>query len=157
QGDWNRAVRQDDGNALAENELFGLVEMTDNNPLVCADRFVLPSPVAILASIAVGPLIDAGLLFEPPTLLSSLEENPGGVFRAFVQLGWLTGATIECQQMDLQGAIALTAISAIRTPDRLEDLDDLYEERFGRSFFIHRHEEGDWDVALAKGSENAYY
>jgi N-acetyl-gamma-glutamylphosphate reductase len=57
----------------------------------------------------------------------------------------------------LAGVVVATVIAAIQTPPRLQDIDDLYEERFGRSFFVQRQDSGDWDVKLVLGTQNAVY
>ena len=59
--------------------------------------------------------------------------------------------------MDFGTVVAATVISAIQTPDRLEDLDDLYEEAFGRSFFVRRDEASEWDVKLVKSKPHSLY
>jgi len=156
QGDWQRSVSQGDHEA----QQFGLLELMDNNPLVCADGASIPCPLSILAAIALGPLILSGLLIEEPTVLSSASvsaEDEADLQQTLHGLGWEGGAIVHSTDLELQSVLAATVIAAVLTPDRIEDLDDLYEERFGRSFFVHRHEEGDWDIALVQGSQNAYF
>src|SRR5215218_131169 len=66
QGPWNRRVLSGDPTPA----LAGLVELMDNNPLVCADEASVPDPASTLALIALGPLIRAGLLVESATMLT---------------------------------------------------------------------------------------
>jgi hypothetical protein len=153
QSEWNREVLFGDFSA----ELFGLVELMDNNPLVCADRVSIPTPVGVLAAIALGPLAIAGLLTEPPTLLASQDDDPEAIDALLARDGWTEGLVFSAEAQPLQGVIAATAIAAIRTPERLQDIDDLYEERFGRSFFVHRDEDSRWDIDLVKGKQGAVY
>lgn len=37
------------------------------------------------------------------------------------------------------------------------ELDGLYEEAYGRSFFVRQAEEGDWDTRLVRGYDHAVY
>ena len=60
QGPWARSIEV--GNPSLE--VAGLVELMDNNPLVCADVASVPDPASTLTLIAIGPLIRAGLLVE---------------------------------------------------------------------------------------------
>ncbi len=153
QGEREREVLQ----GASQTELYGLVEFMDNNPLVCANRMSVPTPVGILAAIALGPIIDAGLLLEPPTGLASQDDDVAATDQLLARMGSPVGVVFHANPVDLRGAVAATVIAAIQTPERLEDIDDLYNERFGRSFFVHRHEEGDWDVQRVKGGQNALY
>ncbi|HZH98723.1 MAG TPA: hypothetical protein VEX38_07105 [Fimbriimonadaceae bacterium] len=152
-GGWPRAVHVD----KPDLELGGLLELMDNNPLVCADEISVPSPEATLALTAVGPLIRAGLLSEPPTLLFSFDADEGSIYNSFAAMGWSEGATVSGEPVDLQGVLALTAICVVRSPDELDDLDSLYEESFGRSFYVRRDEASEWDVELVKGKPWAVF
>jgi hypothetical protein len=131
-------------------ELRGILELMDNNPLVCADEISVPSPAATLALVAVGPLIRSGLLAEPPSLLFSFSADEESITSYFEALGWAEGATLSSEPVDLGGVLALTAICVVRTPDELDDLDALYEESFGRSFYVRREESSEWDISLVK-------
>ncbi len=153
QGEWHRSVVQGD----SQTELYGLVELMDNNPLVCADQMSIPTPIGVLAAIALGPLIVSGLLYEEPTILASNGDDKYAIDELLRREGWEGGAILSADEKDLGGLLAATVIAAIRTPSRLEDIDDLYEERFGRSFFVHRDEISEWHVDLVRGSQNALF
>jgi hypothetical protein len=153
QGTWDREVVRGDASA----ELYGLVELMDNNPLVCADRASIPTPAGVLAAIALGPLAIAGLLTEAPTILANVDDDPALIEALLARDGWTQGVVLSTEGIPLDGVFAATAIAAIQTPDRLQDIDDLYEERFGRSFFVHRDEESPWDIQLIKGRQGAAY
>ncbi len=148
---WNREVRVGDPSV----GLFGLTEIMDNNPMVCADVLSVPDAITTLALIALAPLAQAGLLLEEPTMLSNLEGDVSDAF--LVGAGWSGGLVQHTEPQDLQGVAAATVIAAIRTPDDLEDLDALFDERYERSFFIHRDESSDWDVKLVKGKPSGLY
>jgi len=47
---------------LGPSPVRGLIELIDNNPLVCADDASAPGAIATLALIALGPLARAGLI-----------------------------------------------------------------------------------------------
>ena len=152
-GNWHREVRIGD----ASLEVAGLVELIDNNPLVCADVSSVPDRAATLALTALGPLIKAGVIAERPTMLANFEAESEGV-EAFLQKeGWPDGLTLSSQPMDFGAVLAATVIAAVRTPSRLEDIDDLYAEAYGRSFFVRREEASEWDVKLVAGKPHAAF
>lgn len=153
QGDWTRRVLDDDPSC----ELYGLVELMDNNPLVCADSASVPSPVGTLAMVALGPLAVAGLLEESPVVIANDGDDEGRLGELLRREGWENGVTLEKFDVEVGDAIALSAFAVIRTPSSWHDIDELYEERFGRSFFVRREESGDWDVSIVHGKHHAAY
>ncbi|MBX7135545.1 MAG: hypothetical protein K1X67_22990 [Fimbriimonadaceae bacterium] len=153
QGDWRREVRVADPTC----EVRGLVELMDNNPMVCADVVSVPSPGATLALIALGPLAKAGLLLEPPTLLANTPLDEQDIANYLATEGWEAGAVGSAQAEDLDGILAMTAIAAVRLPPNPEDLAGIYDECFGRSFFVHHDAASIWHVNLVKGTPNAVY
>ena len=66
------------------------------------------------------------------------------------------GLTVAGDPTDLGGAVAATVICAVQTPERLEDLDDLYNERYGRSFLVHVDEGSEWHVNLVLGKPSHF-
>jgi N-acetyl-gamma-glutamylphosphate reductase len=153
QGLWRREIFAGD----LDSTIKGLMELMDNNPVVCADRVSVPSPASTLALIALGPLIAAGILTETPTLVFNLEANPIDVDNFLATEGWNEGAAIHTESLDLDGVGVVTAMAAIRTPDDLDEVDDLYEERFGRSFFVRRDEDSEWDPVLVRNKPYAVF
>jgi len=153
QGPWQREVLI----GQATNPLYGLVELMDNNPVVCADRMSVPSPATTLALIALGPLADAGLIEDSPTVIVNIEGDEEEISSALAAMGWAGGAFLHSEPMDLEGVAAATVMVAIRTPDDLDEIDDLFEERFGRSFFVRRDEDSEWDASLVRGKPLALY
>jgi N-acetyl-gamma-glutamylphosphate reductase len=153
QGDWSREIKL----GHLETELKGLVEMIDNNPMVCADVFSLPDSLSSLVLVALGPLVDAGLLAETPTVLTNVEGTEEQVDAFLKNIGWSQGVLLQVEPQDLKGAGAATVIAEIHTPEDADDLDALYEERFGRSFYVERDEVGNWDVARVLGTPVARY
>jgi hypothetical protein len=153
QGSWQRSV----GVGQPGLEVAGLVELMDNNPLVCADTASVPDAASTLALIALGPLVRAGLLAESPTVLVNVPGDAALLGAFLAKEGWPHGATLASEEMDFGTVCAATVIAAILTPDRLEDIDDLYEEAYGRSFFVSRDEESEWDVKLVKNQPFALF
>jgi hypothetical protein len=159
QGSWHRTL--DTGN---EQGLRGLVELMDNNPMVCADSMSIPDPSATLALIAVGPIARAGLIVEAPTLMYSFTPDPDLVDSYLGTEGWTKGATCAEVGQDLGDVLALRALCAIRTEGdpgdgttAFDEIDDLYAEAYARSFFVRRDEENAWDTALVAGKPYAVY
>lgn len=151
-GTWHRRV-----DVGSRQELSGLVELVDNNPMVCADAFSVPDAGATLALIALGPLARAGLIVERPSLVASfvLDENS---IDAFVgDAGWQGGVSCHFEDQPIGSVVALNAFALITTPADLAEVDELYEEALGRSFYVRRMEEGEWDVDLVEGKPHAAY
>jgi N-acetyl-gamma-glutamylphosphate reductase len=147
---WHRKVLIDD----LTTEPRGIVEMMDNNPMVCADAVSVPSGVSTLALIAFGPLIDAGILLEPPTLAVSCDLQS----EFDVVPRWLgSDVVLHHENRDLGSVIAATAIAAITTPANWDDIDSLYAERFERSFYVRREEDLEWSTALVAHLPYAVY
>jgi N-acetyl-gamma-glutamylphosphate reductase len=153
QGDWRRSVLF----GRPDIELAGVVELCDNNPLVCGDLFSVPDPASTLALLALGPLAEAGLIVERPTLLINTSTSEEEIGPWLDRVGWGEGLTVACEDADLASVIAATVITKIATPARLDDLDDLYDERYGRSFFVRRDEESEWHVSLVLERPFALY
>lgn len=149
----------------ATEGLRGLVELMDNNPMVCADSMSVPDPGSTLALIALGPLIRAGLLVEAPTLVYSFEPDPELIESYLENEGWEGGATVANAGQNLGEVLALRAICAVSTPSPVDDadpmafseFDELFEEAYGRSFFVRRDETSAWDTALVSGQPHAVF
>jgi hypothetical protein len=152
QGSWSRSIEI----ANPELEVAGLVELMDNNPLVCADVASVPDPGSTLSLIAVGPLIRAGLLVEAPTDITNFVADPELIGRFLAKEGWPDGVTYHQEPIDLGPVYVASCIAAISTPARIEDLDDLYAEAYGRSFFVRRAEEA-WDIDLVHSKHHAAF
>lgn len=138
----------------------GLVELMDNNPMVCADRVSVPDPWSTFALLAFGPLARASLLPEPPVMLTSLEEveDPDVAGTWLGLTGGPTEMALQSEPADLGRVAVATGFAVIPTPARLDDLDDLYEEAYGRSFFVREAAEDDqWNPDAVAGTPMAYF
>lgn len=153
QGDWHRQIVDQS----ADDAPFGLIELMDNNPLVCADRVRVPKPSATLALVALGPILRAGIVRESPALIASFPVADAEVNEALGTLGWDLGAAITSGDVDLGSVRGLNAIASIHTPAKLSDLDDIYEEAYGRSFFVRRDEDSEWFPPIAEGKPHALF
>ena len=111
-GSWDRRVEI--GNP--DLEVSGLVELIDNNPMVCADYMSVPDPLSTLALVALGPLAWAGMILERPTVISSVEGDPDLLDRFLATAGWAEGATLHVEAKDLGTVYAATAMAEIATP-----------------------------------------
>lgn len=152
-GAWRRHVRLD--SAVAPH--YGLIETIDNNPLVCADEMSVPGPAATMALIAMSPIVQAGLLTDPPVLALNFDAGNEDIGEALRTVGWDGDVTVHSEPLDLGGMYAATALACIRTPDDLDDIDALYEERFGRSFYIRQDDSSEWGPQLVAGKPYAVY
>jgi len=150
---WEREVL--DG--VPSEELYGLVEIMDNNPMVCADRVSTPGPAATLALIALAPLAKAGLIVESPVLVINFVADESEPAAALTRVGWTDGLALHTEVVDLDGVLAATAMVSIPTPEDPGDVSALYDEHFGRSFYVQRDETSEWTPGLVAGQPFAVY
>jgi hypothetical protein len=151
QGSWVRYV----GRTPPTQPVHGLIELMDNNPMVCADRVSVPSPLGTLALIGLGPLTLAGLLLEPPLILSNVEDEA----QMFDDLGSIELDEYSFQgfPVEFEGVLTANIMARIAVPSHPDEIDDLYNERYSKSFFVRRDEESPWDVSLVAGKPWACY
>lgn len=140
-----------------EDAPFGLIELMDNNPLVCADVVRVPSPGATLSLVALGPILRAGIVAESPAVIASFPVSDHEVSEALASVGWVHGAMVTSGDVDLGDIRGLNVIAAIHAPEDLSDLDAIYTEAYGRSFFVARDEESEWMPRVAEGRPEALY
>ncbi len=130
QESWRRHLSSGD-----EREgLYGLVELMDNNPLVCADCFSVPSPASTLAAIALGPLARASLISDEVMMASNLEE-PADFPRLLEEIG-VSHPVIWSQLGEPAQIALLSALVPVPEMDDDSALDSLFEEAYGRSFYV---------------------
>lgn len=127
-----RSVTQGDPSA----EVAGLNETMDNNPIVCADQVSVPDPLSTLALIALVPIIRAGLLSQSPAIMSSISAVATLTNRFLALEGWDAGASYAHEDLDFGGAAAVSVLAPIHNPPSFDELDGLFEESYGRSFFV---------------------
>jgi hypothetical protein len=118
-----------------EVELYGLTELMDNNPLVCADAASVTGAAASLVLVAVGPLAKAELLTEMPAVALNFKDDSQEVDAALATEGWLSGAVVATADHDPE-VLTAECICQVRLPGAVDDIRALYDECFGRSFFV---------------------
>ncbi|MFW5697231.1 MAG: hypothetical protein ACOCX1_01580 [Fimbriimonadaceae bacterium] len=151
---WKRRVRVGDPHA----EVKGLIELIDNNPVVCADTVSVPSPAATLALIALGPISRAAILADEPLIQTNAPVEGDESLYPFLEAMGLRGqVTCEASGAELGSVYAATVLAPVETPDDPSDLDALYEEALGGKFFVRRDEQNEWDTALVSGKTHAVY
>lgn len=153
---WDRVVFQTNGEANPDT-VIGLVELMDNNPMVCADQVGVPSPGATLAMIGLGPLIRAGLLAADPVVTFTFEVNAADVILHAERMGWEGDVISVLDEVDLGSVLAANVMAEVPPMADWDALDELFEEAYGRSFFVRRVEEGAWDTQLVAGKHHAAY
>ena len=120
----------------ARAPLYGLTELMDNNPLVCADFASVTSAAGSLALITLGPLAKAEMLINRPAIAYNFEVSDlDEVDAALATEGWLDGAAIAGMD-EYSEILAAEAIAEIPSSVTEGDLADLFDECFGRSFFV---------------------
>lgn len=139
-----------------ECAISGLPELADNNPMVCADVISVPSAGVTLALVALGPLARAGVLATPPALMSNVPIDDDELCGMLAKLGWTEGAVVDEARLPMQEACALTAIAEVAEASE-SDLDDLFEEAYGRSVFVRRDQSSRWDGGLVSSGPFAVY
>jgi N-acetyl-gamma-glutamylphosphate reductase len=150
-----RVREVDRGNPKAE--AFGLLELMDNNPIVCADMVSVPSAAGTLALIALGPLAATGLIRERPVVVSSFDLEESDLAASLTSVGWTEGADVHVESQEIGSVLVLTAIAVVPTSEHPADYFDLYQERFGGSFFVRQATESDWSPSLVSGLPFAAY
>jgi hypothetical protein len=132
-----------------------ITELNDNNPMVCADSWSVPGPLATLASIALGPVALAGVVAGPVMLTTNLADDPQ-LFATLERYGLLEPPSVDGSAQVKLKCGALTAFVPMANAQR-EDIEEMYQERFGRSFYVRESVEGPWDEADVLGRPFALY
>lgn len=155
---WNRELLVAEPGFEAINGcLYGLVELCDNNPLVCADIFSVPSPEATLALIGLGPLIRASLILDDPVVQLSFTPEKDDLQEALRIQGWSGDAVVSVDEQELGSVRAAVCMAEVPLMDDYQEIDDLYDEAFGRSFFIRPVDALYWDAEQVRDKHHAVY
>jgi hypothetical protein len=149
-GEWRRQI------LVGRSELYGVTEFMDNNPMVCADTLGLPSSSVHLALLALLPILDSGLAVDSPALVVSDSVDEEELDFGLRVCGWEAGCSVAVEPMDLDGVMVASAIVAIRTPDDPREIQEVYAERFGRSFYVRRSGQ-EWESGLVRATPYAEY
>ncbi len=154
QDGWQRQLLWGDQNA----DVRGLLELVDNNPVVCADTVCIPGPVATLATIALGPVLRAGLVQAGPALhVSETPTEPDDITANLELFGLHHIVTLGIEPQDFGRVVVLNAMVEIPLMDDYTLVDDLFDEAYARSFYIKRINDEVWDTALVDRRPHAAY
>jgi N-acetyl-gamma-glutamylphosphate reductase len=141
---------------IDQGGMFGLMELLDNNPVMCAETISVPTAAQTLALIALGPLALAGLLEERPAFVTNAPETEMAIGRALQTAEWDNGVNLHVEPQDLGSVLVASAMAVIPAASS-DDISDLYDERFGRSFFIQKAEPDRWSPSLVEKTPYAAY
>lgn len=150
-GDWPRRVLQGE----TQGALTGLIELADNNPLVCAEAVSVPSPISTLALIALGPLLRAGLPADEIVLQASRRMEAPDLAHLLEQEGIAQNVTLALDEEDLGAVLALNALVPLAPLEDWSLIDALFDESYGRSFYVRQ--AGEWSVSEVAGRPWAVY
>lgn len=153
---WTEGSRERAVLADAYVEVAGLPELMDNNPMVCADVVGVPGPVETAALIALGPLIRGGVVADSPVLVGSEPFDGPALQELLAREGWTGGGSLTVVPSPDPRVVALQAM--VRVDDDVDDdaLRALFDERFGRAYFVRR-VEGALNSELVVGAPFALY
>lgn len=138
-------------------EIGGLVELMDNNPLVCADHAWVPDEATTLLLAAFGPIALSGLVLEAPSVLTNAPIVAEAIESGLESIGWSQGVTLAAVPDDMGDVYALTCLAKVSAPDDWEELDDIYEERYQKALYIRRDETSDWTPDLVRAKNEIVY
>lgn len=154
QNGWQRKLLWGDQPA----DVRGLLELIDNNPVVCADSVCVPGPVATLATIALGPLLRAGLVTQGPALhVSVTPQEPDDIIANLEAFGLQQTVSLASDPVDFGRAEACNAMVEVPLQGDSHALDELFDEAYARSFYVRRMEDATWDTALVDHRPYAVY
>lgn len=153
QGNWSRVAHVGKPD-LGEN--YGLIELMDNNPLVCADRASTPGAEATLALIATGPLLRADLLTGNANLHYSGEGDFEETTIALRRQSSTFAPQFSCEQGFANNVAQISARLEVK-PTTKGDLIELFEEAYGRSFFVKHLPGEEFKTSVPIHTPNAIY
>lgn len=150
-GGWRRTVSEGAYHA----EVFGLVELIDNNPMICADEVSVPSPASTLSLIALGPISQAGLIQGEVVVHINVLPTEEEFLSALASIGCSAPITVGVDEVDLEGVYACSAIIPVSDEMTLSDVEDIFHEVYDRTFYVRRATE--WHVKEVLGHPWAAY
>ena len=140
-----------------QGELGGLIELMDNNPLVCASSAWVPDAASTMLLIGFGPLAQAGIALESPSVQTNAFVDLDNIDLALATVDWPHEVTPIDEAADLDGIYAMTVITKVTNPGSWDELDDLFDERYSRSLFVRKDDDSEWSTALVKDQPFAVY
>lgn len=152
-GSWHRTL----GVGKPAGEAYGLPELMDNNPLVCASSVTVPPPATTLALVALGPLFRAGIVLEAPIVQTNAPLTDGDAGDWWLTAGWNEDVDLIEEPRDMGTVLAAQAMAIVPTMSNWDEIDGLYEEAFGRTFYVRRDEASEWHASLVLNKPHAVY
>lgn len=137
-------------------ETYGLIELMDNNPLVCADEASCPGPAATLALIGFGPLARACAISGPPSVVFSFETTFDESLAALRGVGLKHELIAACDPADMNTAVMATCVIPVAGLSS-EENEAIFEEAFSRSFFVRKAAPSQLTPHLVTGHAHAAY
>ncbi len=153
QGTWHRELSIGDVTA----DLYGLNEIVDNNPIVCADRVSVPSPAVTLALIALAPLVQAGIMVDSPVFICNEPIDEDELHAGLSMLGWTEGCASSHVPLDAGDVLVATAMVAVIGTVEPDEILALFAERYDRTFFVRNDRSSEWRSELVSGQSHAVY
>lgn len=132
EGDTEREVH---AGRVADDGCYGLIELMDNNPLVCAQRASVPGALATLGLICLGPLARAEMLAGKPAIEPSFDADGAELAAALRLEGFEEGVHLLPFAGERAGLLSLRCTAPLRSRSAA-DVGELFAELYGRSFFI---------------------
>lgn len=149
---WDREIQI--GNITVPSR--GLIELMDNNPLVCADVASVPDPLTTLALVGLGPALRAGMIDDCPVVKTNATGSHEALLGFLEVEGWTRGCEVNYEPMDLSGVLAMTATASVKTDNR-RDVSLSYDECYSRSLYVKNCAEDEWHIDIVQGSPFAAY
>ncbi len=112
----------------------GLIELFDNNPIVCAETVCLPTPAATLALLAIDPLFKAGLATRPVRVSCSSPCELADLDPFLNQLDDRVNLLRDTRVVADEGCVAVEVELAV--DQTAEDIEELYDDAYGRSLLV---------------------
>jgi N-acetyl-gamma-glutamylphosphate reductase len=138
-------------------EQYGLLELMDNNPVVCAEEVSLPSLAASLFLIALGPLLLSGLVTESPSFITNLACDQSEIQAAAGTVGWHQDVDVMTEPLEVSGTALGTGLAVVRSISDPEEFAAFYLERFGKSGVIRVGGGLEWSPDQVRGKPLAIY
>jgi N-acetyl-gamma-glutamylphosphate reductase len=136
QGEWRREILVGE----AAGDVAGVVELLDNNPIVCATSASVPGPEATAVLLALGPARRSGIGGGAEVSCSSRwTEGELESFMARMELG--PAPEVICVPESSDRMVVASAV--LLGAEDFAEVAELYDEAYLRSFFVGRSAESE--------------
>lgn len=152
-GHWHRVIKVNDSASYPA----GLLESMDNNPLVCADVVNVPGPGETLLLIALVPLIKASFLLEPPVYVSTDPISVPAMQCFLEEFRHDFDVEVMTEGIGERDLVAGSLIAKVPNGLPLSVFEGLFDEIYGRSFFVRKATAGVWEESQVLGTPIGMY